>query len=119
MTLLLALCVGVLFAAGAYMLMRRSIVKLVVGLALMGHAANLLIYVAGSGVAPATKGRPPLVAQGSTLPDAPFVDPLPAALILTAIVIGFGIVSFTIVLIKRVVRDVGTDDLNVLISTDR
>lgn len=115
MTLLMAISVGVLFAAGVYMLLRRSIVKLVIGLALLGHGANLLIYT----VAGLTRGNPPLVLPGQTTAPEGFSDPLPAALILTAIVIGFGIVSYTIVLIKRVDQDVGTDDLDTMTSTDQ
>ena len=113
--LMLALSVGLLFAAGAYMLMRRSLVKLVVGLVLLGQAANLLIYVA----ARPTRGRPPLVEPGAALPPAPYSDPLASALVLTAIVISFGIVSYTIVLIKRAYQDVGTDDLSEFTTTDR
>ena len=115
MAILLALSVGVLFASGAYMLMRRSFVKLVIGLALLGHGANLLIYTVGR----PERGRPPLVAVGQETPPEPFSDPLPAALVLTAIVIGFSIVAYTIVLIKRAYQDLGTDDLDVMTSTDR
>ena len=115
MTPLLALCVGALFAAGAYMMLRRSLVKLVVGLALLGHGANLLIYTA----ARPERGRPALVDPGELAPAAPHSDPLPAALVLTAIVISFGIISYTIVLIRRVYEDVGTDDLDVIVTSDR
>lgn len=115
MALLLAISVGVLFAGGAFMLMRRSLVKLVIGLALLGHAANLLIYAASRPV----RGRAPLVEVGGAAPEPPYSDPLPAALVLTAIVIGFGIISYTIVLIKRAYEDVGTDDLRAFTSTDR
>ncbi|MEM8757681.1 MAG: NADH-quinone oxidoreductase subunit K [Planctomycetota bacterium] len=115
MTLLFAVSVGVLFAAGAYMLMRRSIVKLVIGLSLLGHAANLLIYAAARPL----KGRAPLIEPGQTVPPPPFSDPLPAALVLTAIVIGFSIVAYTIVLLKRAFQEVGTDDLTAYTSTER
>ena len=115
MALLLAASIGVLFAGGAFMLMRRSFVRLVIGLALLGHAANLLIFAVARPVA----GRPPLLEPGEDALPAPYSDPLPAALILTAIVIGFGIVSYTIVLIKRTYQDLGTDDLEALTSTDR
>ncbi|MEL6739209.1 MAG: Na+/H+ antiporter subunit C [Planctomycetota bacterium] len=114
MMLLLAVSVGVLFATGTYMMMRRSLVKLVIGLALVGHAANLLIY---TGARP-LRGRPPLVETGESVPPAPFSDPLPAALVLTAIVIGFGIVSYTVVLVKRAYQDVGSDDLHDYTKTD-
>lgn len=115
MNLLLALSVGALFAAGSYMLLRRSLVKLVIGLVLISHGANLLIYASARPV----RGRPPLVEAGMMLPAEPHSDPLPAALVLTAIVIGFGIVGYTIVLIQRAYQDVGTDDLAVFTTTDR
>lgn len=115
MMLLMSASVGLLFAAGAYMLMRRSLVKLVVGLVLLGQAANLLIFVTSGPL----RGRPPLVEVGSETPPAPFTDPLASALVLTAIVISFGIASYTIVLIKRAYQDVGTDDLNEFTTTDR
>lgn len=114
MTLLLATSVGVLFATGCFMLTRRSLVKLVLGLALLGHAANLLIFAAARPV----PGRSPLIARGAETLAEPFSDPLPAALILTAIVIGFGIVSYTIVLVQRVSRELGTDDVEALNAAD-
>jgi multicomponent Na+:H+ antiporter subunit C len=114
MGVLSAISVGILFGAGAYMLMRRSLVKLVIGLALMSHGANLLIWT----VARPERGRPPLVAVGEQAPAAPFSDPLPGALILTAIVISFGIVAYFIVLLKRTDQDLGTDDIDALTTTD-
>lgn len=117
MTLPLSISVAVLFAAGSFMLMRRSFVKIVIGLAMLGHGANLLIFTSGSPV----RGRPPLVPEGAEMiePGTPYTDPIPPALILTAIVIGFGIVSYTIVLLKRTYRDLGTDDLERMTMTDR
>ncbi len=115
MNLLFAASVGVLFGTGVYMLMRRSLVKLVMGLALLGHGANIVIYATSRPL----RGSPPLIDQGQKIPPVPHSDPLPAALVLTAIVIGFGIVAYTIVLIKRAYQDVGTDDLAMFTTTDR
>ena len=115
MALLLAVTVGVLYACGVYMLLRRSLVKLVIGLVLLGHAANLLIITA-AGVA---RGRPPIVAETAAALVPPYADPLPQALILTAIVIGFGVQAFALVLLKRAYQVVGTDDLGAMRSTDR
>ena len=115
MAMLMTISVGVLFGAGAYMLMRRSFVKLVIGLVMLGHGANLLIF----SVARPVSGRPPLIEKTEQGLVAPYSDPLPGALILTALVISFGIVSYTIVLIKRTYQDVGTDDLEELTSPDR
>ena len=114
MALLLALTVGALYACGVYMLLRRSLVKLVIGLVLIGHAANLLI-MAAAGVA---RGRPPIVADTASALTAPYADPLPQALVLTAIVIGFGVQAFALVLLKRAYQAVGTDDLDAMRSTD-
>ncbi len=115
MNVVLALVIGGLYAAGLYMMMRRSIVKLIIGLALLSHAANLLIFTAG-GLTPA---RPPLIPEGADAPLAPFADPLPQALILTAIVISFGVLAFALVLIHRTYQTVGTDDLDEMKATDR
>lgn len=114
MTLLLAGVIGVLYAAGLYLVMRRSIVKLVLGLALLGHAANLLIFTAGR----LSRAGAPLVPPDAAQLVPPHADPVPQALVLTAIVIGFGVQAFALVLVKRVHQATGTDDLDALRSTD-
>jgi multicomponent Na+:H+ antiporter subunit C len=114
MIVLLALAVGVLYAAGIYLLLRRSIVKLVLGLALLGHAANLLILTASRPI----RATPPIVALGASRLEPPHADPLPQALILTAIVIGFGVLAFALVLIHRTHQSLGTDDVNDLRTTE-
>lgn len=110
----LAIVVGGLYSAGFYLMLRRSMVKLLIGLTLLSNAANLLIFTAGG----LTRGRPPLVPEGDLRPVPPFADPLPQALILTAIVIGFGVLAFAMVLAYRAYQTVGTDDLDNLKSTD-
>lgn len=114
METLLAFVIGGLYAAGLYMMVRRSMVKMVFGLTLLANAANLLIFTMGR----LTRGRPPLVPVGGTEPVPPFADPLTQALILTAIVIGFGVQAFALVLVKRVYDEVGTDDLDEMKTTD-
>ena len=109
-----AIVVGGLYTAGFYMMMRRSMLKLVIGLALLSHATNLLIFTV-SGV---SRGRPPLIPEGGQLP-APVADPLPQALILTAIVIGFGILAFALALVHRTYESIGTDDLDQMRTTDK
>ncbi|HEY7317389.1 MAG TPA: Na+/H+ antiporter subunit C [Candidatus Binatia bacterium] len=111
----LAIVVGGLYSAGFYLMLRRSMVKLLIGLTLLSNAANLLIFTAGG----LTRGRAPLVAEGDLRPVQPFADPLPQALILTAIVIGFGVLAFAMVLAYRAYQTVGNDDLDKLQSTDR
>jgi multicomponent Na+:H+ antiporter subunit C len=110
----LALVVGGLYAAGLYLIMRRSVVKLIIGLALLGHAANLLIFTTGRLI----RGHPPVMHTGDTQLAGSFADPVPEALILTAIVIGFGVQAFAMVLIRRIHETTGTEDLNLLKSTD-
>lgn len=110
----LAVVIGGLYAVGLYLMMRRSIVKLLIGLAILTTAANLLIFTAAG----LTRGRPPLIAAGDTALRPAFADPLPQAMILTAIVIGFGVLAFAVVLVHRVVQVVGTDDLDAMKATD-
>ncbi len=109
-----AIVVGALYAAGLYMIMRRSIVKLLIGLALLSHAANLLIFTSGG----LGRDRPPIIPKGAAQSVQPIADPLPQALILTAIVISFGVLAFAVVLVHRVCESVGTDDVDEMTSTE-
>lgn len=115
MELVLALLTGVLYAAGVYLILRRSLVKLIIGLVLLGNGINLLIFLMG-GLA---KGNPPIISEASKTLAENVSDSVPQALILTAIVISFGLQSFAIVLIKRAYKVVKTDDLDEMNSTDR
>lgn len=115
MIILLAIVVGSLYAGGIYMIMRRVLVKLIIGLALLANAASLLIFTASGLV----RGRPALVPVGGTgLDYREVADPLPQALILTAIVIGFGVLAFALALVQRTYETVGSDDLDQIRSTD-
>ena len=114
MDLMIAIVVGSLYAAGIYMLLRPSPVKLAIGLGLLTNAVNLLIFVAAG----LTPGRAPLVAAGALTPVAPYADPLPQALILTAIVIAFGVLAFALVLLRRAAETLGVDNLDEMRSTD-
>jgi multicomponent Na+:H+ antiporter subunit C len=115
METLMAIVVGILYAAALYMILRRSIVKLVIGLILLSNAANLLIFTAGG----LTPGAPPLVPEGMTQPAGLIADPLTQALILTAIVISFGVLAFAVVLIHRAYEVVRQDDMDMMKDTDR
>lgn len=114
MTTLMAVVIGVLYAAGLYLVMRRNVVKLVLGLALLGHAANLLIFTLGR----LSQAAAPIVPSGAERLAPPHADPVPQALVLTAIVIGFGVQAFALVLVKRLYRETGIDDLDALRATD-
>ncbi|MDA0244046.1 MAG: Na+/H+ antiporter subunit C [Chloroflexi bacterium] len=115
MQFLLALLIGILFGAGLFMILRRSIVKIILGLALLGQGANLLIFSMGG----VESELPPLIDSAATTLTGNFADPVPQALILTAIVIGFGAQAFAIVLVKRVYAVLNSDDLDLLNSTDQ
>ncbi len=114
MQTLLPFVVGLLYAAGFYLMMRRSLFKLILGLALVGHASNLLIFTAGR----VTRNAPPIIHEPAEVLAAPFSDPLPQALILTAIVIGFGVQAFAIVLLREVHQVVDVDDFDELSKTE-
>lgn len=114
MVMLLALTAGVLFAAAIYMILRRSLVKILVGLLLLSYAVNLLLFNSAD-LIPA---RPPLIAADRLLPPDIYADPVPQALILTAIVISFGLTAFAVVLMRQVYATLGTDDLNEMRCTD-
>ena len=114
METLLAFVIGGLYAAGIYLMLRRSLAHLIIGLALLTNAANLLIFTVGG----LTRGRPPLIPEGAEQPQGAFADPLPQALILTAIVIGFGVLAFTLVLAYRTYQAVGSDDVDRMRATD-
>lgn len=114
MVTVLAFVIGGLYALGLYLMMRRSIVKLIIGLALLANAANLLIFTSAG----LTRGRAPIVPEGAETVSGAVADPMPQALVLTAIVIGFAVLAFTAVLIKRAYQSVGSDDLDDMTATD-
>jgi multisubunit Na+/H+ antiporter MnhC subunit len=104
MEIALALAIGVLVAAAAYLLMARDLPRGLLGFVLLGTAANLTIFAAGR-IGTMT---PPLVAPGAQALEASAANPLPQALVLTAIVIGFGLASFALVLLRRAHAEFGT-----------
>jgi multicomponent Na+:H+ antiporter subunit C len=115
MDLILPIITGILYTAGMYLMLRRSFVKLIIGMVILGHASNLFLFV----ISRITRGAPALVKEGVTAPQTLIADPLPQALILTAIVISFGIQAFAIILLKRLFLQTGTSDLDRLDVTDK
>ncbi len=114
MELLIAILTAILYASGIYMMLRRSMVKLIIGLILLGNGVNLLIFLMGK----LEKGVPPIIPEALKTIEGPYDDPVPQALILTAIVISFGLQSFAIILLKRAYQVVKTDDLDQINTTD-
>ena len=113
MELVLAVVAGVLYATGLYLMLRRRLAQLIVGLGLLANGSNVLIFTAAG----LTRGNPPVIPDGEVAP-ASFADPVPQALILTAIVIGFGVLAFSLVLARRVHESAGSDDID-MIRPDR
>ena len=108
MEVYLAIASGVLYASGIYLMLRRRLAQLIIGLGLLSNGTNLLIFTAGG----LTRARPPVVPEGTKVLTAPYADPVPQALVLTAIVIGFGLLAFSLVLAHRVHDTLGTDDVD-------
>ncbi|MCH8531397.1 MAG: Na+/H+ antiporter subunit C [Saccharospirillum sp.] len=108
METLWSIVVGIMLGCGIYLMMERHIVRFIFGLMIVSNAVNLGIFVAGR----LTKGHPPLIEEGALQLAEGFANPLPQALILTAIVIGFGLLLFTMILAYRACKELGTADLN-------
>ena len=105
MELLLPLIASLLFGAGVYLVLSRALIRVILGLSMIAYGANLSILLAG-GMKP---DSPPLLNV-----EGPYVDPLPQALILTAIVIGFGTTALLLVLSIRAYQVTGTDQVQEL-----
>ena len=106
MEALIALMVGVLVAAAVYLMLARDVLRFLFGLILISNATNLLIFASGG----LTAESPPLIAYGAEAPAAGVANALPQALVLTAIVIGFGLFAFALVLVYRAYQTMGTLD---------
>lgn len=105
MEIVMAAVIGVMFGAGTYMILRRSLIWIVMGFGMYSNATNLLLIVCG-GYAP--QWEAPFV--GATAPATPLMDPLPPDIILTAIVISFAVGALLLTLSYCVYLDYGTDD---------
>ncbi|MFC3164982.1 Na+/H+ antiporter subunit C [Ciceribacter thiooxidans] len=98
--------VGIFFAVALYLMMSKRIVRVLLGIAILGNAVNLLLFTTGR----LTAAVPPIIPEGSETLHAGAANPLPQALILTAIVISFSFFCFLLVLTYRAYQDLGTDD---------
>ena len=113
-----ALVVGAIVAGGLYLVLQRNLLRFVFGLILLSGGVNLLLFTAGR----PTRGAPPLVPEGAYAPIGAVANGLPQALILTAIVIGFGLTSFALVLLLRAYErlgTLGTDELAARVADPR
>lgn len=104
MELLFASAIGVLVTAGVYLLLRARTFPVVLGLALLGYAVNFYIFAMGR----LRVGMAPIITSDATS----YADPIPQALVLTAIVIGFAMTAFVLVLSLRANFDLGNDHVD-------
>ena len=104
MELLIAIMVGVLVAASVYLMLARNVLRFLFGLILISNAANLVIFASGR----LTPQSPPLIPEGADAPVELVANALPQALVLTAIVIGFGLFAFALTLVYRTYQNLGT-----------
>ena len=110
MDAMFAVLAGVFVAVAVYLLLARSLLRVLLGLAILGNGINLLILVAGR----LTRAAPPILPAGVTAPEGPIANPLPQALILTAIVIGFALFTFLLTLTYRSYQALGTSDTDAM-----
>ena len=110
----MSIVIGVCYAAAIFLLLQRRLLQIILGIVLLGHVTNLLIFVAaglhGSSV--------PIIPDGAEALSSTAVDPIPQALILTAIVIGLALFGFSLALAYRCVAVLGHDDIDQITHTD-
>lgn len=114
MEVVMSLVIGVCYAAAVFLMLQKRLLQIVLGIAILGHATNLLIFVA-AGLHGNTL---PIIPGGTEILPATAVDPLPQALILTAIVIGLALFGFSLALAYRCVAVLGHDDIDQITNTD-
>ncbi|WP_404404541.1 Na(+)/H(+) antiporter subunit C [Jeotgalibacillus malaysiensis] len=103
MEILMSIVVGILFTSAVYLMLSKSLLRVIIGTALLSHGAHLLLLTM-SGL---KRGDAPVLMDGVTS----YADPLPQALVLTAIVISFGVTAFFLVLAYRAYQELGTDNM--------
>lgn len=108
METVLALLAGGLVAVAVYLMLSGNLLRFMFGLLLLSNGINLALFAAGR----LTEGTPPLLGPEGALPDAVMANALPQALLLTAIVIGFGLFAFALALTVRAYRSFGHLDVD-------
>lgn len=106
MEFIISILAGILFTTGIYNLLQKQLLRIVIGTGLISHGAHLFILTMGK----LKDGQPPILTEGVT----DYVDPLPQALILTSIVISFGVTSLLLVLAYRTANENNTDNMEEL-----
>ena len=102
----LAVLIAVFFAVSIYLLLSKHVIRILLGVAILGNGVNLLIFTSGR----LTREFPPIIPDDLAVSVIPTANPLPQALVLTAIVISFSFFAFLLVLGYRAYQTLGTDD---------
>jgi multicomponent Na+:H+ antiporter subunit C len=110
MEIMMSVVIGVLFAVSVYLILSKSLLRIVLGTVMISHGAHLLLMT----VARVKTGAPPILTENISK----YTDPLPQALILTSIVISFGVTAMLLVLAYRAYQDHRTDDMDELRGQD-
>ena len=110
MEFIICILAGILFATGVYNLLQKQLLRIAIGTGLISHAAHLFILTMGK----LKRGQPPIIQEGVTN----YTDPLPHALILTSIVISFGVTAVVLVLAYRTAKENETDNMDLLRGTE-
>lgn len=105
-----AVLTGIFVAVAVYLLLSKYIIRMLLGVAILGNAVNLLIFTSGR----ILREVPPVIGEGLDVPAAATANPLPQALILTAIVISFSFFAFLLVLSWRAYVSLGTDNTDAM-----
>jgi multicomponent Na+:H+ antiporter subunit C len=105
-----AVLVGLFFAAAVYLILSKAVIRMLLGIAILGNAVNLLIFTGGR----LTREVPPIVPEAAQTISGVFANPLPQALILTAIVIGFALFTFLLVLGYRAYQELDADNTDTM-----
>ncbi|MCM3588458.1 Na(+)/H(+) antiporter subunit C [Mesobacillus maritimus] len=106
MEILMSLLIGVIFMSATYLMLSKSLLRIIVGTGLLSHGVHLLLLTMGG----LKRGAAPLLGQQAEA----YTDPLPQALILTAIVISFGITALFLVVAYRSYQELGTDNMELM-----
>ncbi|MEI2467658.1 Na(+)/H(+) antiporter subunit C [Niallia taxi] len=110
MEIIMIFVIGILFMCATYLMLSKSLLRIIVGTGLLSHGAHLLILTMGG----LKKGAAPVLGENAEA----YTDPIPQALILTAIVISFGVTAFFLVLAYRAYQELGTDNMEKLRGMD-
>lgn len=110
MEIIISILAGLLFSVGIYNILQKQLLRIAIGTGLISHAAHLFILTMGK----LKRGQPPIIQEGIT----DYTDPLPQALILTSIVISFGVTSVILVLAYRTINENETDNIEELRGND-